>query len=587
MAVRTLLLSATILFGVAGLCRPALAQRDSKSTSGRSPEAKREAELVFTEGMKYFILENYSRALGAFQRSAELNPDVPMVYYKIAEVYSKSSNPDDLSRAAANVEKALRLDKKNKYFYLLAAKIYRAQNNLSKAVETLETLTRDVDPGVYNTRGDTTLFYLATLYIMDRKLDDAIRTYNRVEDQLGINEVSSLQKQKIYFYQGKVEQALAEGERLVAAYPDEEQYVVDLAEALVKKDQARKAIGYLEPFLSTHPDAGSAKLLLASLYRDAGREKESRDLFTQAMADPAVDISSKITVIQTFTVQMMGTEKDPDLSTFAVGLYESLKVQHPDEPNVYVAGGNLFIALAQKEKASQAFLSAVQHGSASFEAWQNLLALEAEAGKFDSLVFHAEQGIEIFPNQALLYYFNGYGHLNMRRFREAIASLEHAKKLSAANPGLVHDINSMLGDAYDGAKEYIKSDRAYEAALAYRPDDPFVMNNYAFHLALRREQLDKAERMASQVVKEQPGNSTYLDTYAWVLYAREKYRDARKVMEQALALPEITAVHYEHYGDILYRLGEVDIAVRQWEKARTLTHEHEALDRKISTRRLN
>lgn len=563
-----------------GLWSPAHAQRDR----ARGPETNREAELVFTEGMKYFILENYSRALGAFQRSAELNPEVPVVHYKIAEVYSKSSNPDDLSRAAASVEKALKLDKKNKYFYPLAAQIYASQNNFAKAEETLETLTRDVDPsGEY-------LYQLAALYVMDRKLDEAIKTYNRAEALLGINEVSSLQKQKIYFDQGKVEQALAEGERLVAAYPDEERYVMALAEMLSQKGQARRAIGYLEPFVAAHSDAGSAKLLLAGLYHDSGREKEARDLLVQAMGDPSVDVSSKVLVIQTFTIQIskMGAQKESDdLPVFVIGLYETLKALHPDEPNVYVAGGNLFIALGQKEKASQAFLSAVQHGSASFEAWQNLLALEAEMGLFDSLVFHAEQGIEIFPNQALLYYFNGYGHLSQQRYREAIASLEHSKKLSAANPGLVHDLNSMLGDAYDGAKEYVKSDQAYDAALSHRPNDPFVMNNYSYHLALRREHLDKAERMAAQVIKDQPGNSTYLDTYAWVLYAREKYRDARRVMEQALALPGVTAVHYEHYGDILYRLGEVDMAVRQWEKARTMTHEHEALDRKISSRRLN
>lgn len=540
--------------------------------------------MVFTEGMKYFILENYSRALGAFQRAAELNPDVPIVYYKMAEVYSKSSNPEDLSRAAANVEKALKLDKKNKYFYPLAADIYSSQNNFSKAEETLETLTRDVDPS-----GDY-LYQLAALYIMDRKPDDAIKTYNRAEELHGINEVSSLQKQKIYFDQGKTEQAIAEGERLAAAYPDEERYAMALAEALSQKGQARRAIGVLEPFLATHPDAGSSKLLLAGMYHDAGREKESRELIVQAMADLSVDVSSKVIVIQTFTVQIarLGAQKDQsDLPVFALGLYENLKAIYGDEPNVYVAGGNLFIALGQKDKASQAFLSAVQHGSASFEAWQNLLALEAELGQFDSLVFHAVQGIEIFPNQALLYYFKGYGHLNKQQFREAIGSLEQAKKLSSANPGLVHDLNSMLGDAYHGAKDYAKSDQAYEAALAYKPNDPFVMNNYSYHLAQRGDELEKAERMAGQVVKDNPMNSTYLDTYAWVLYARAKYKDARKVIEQALTLPGITSVHYEHYGDILFQLGEKDMAVRQWEKARTMTNEHEALDRKISSRRLN
>lgn len=92
--------------------------------------------------------------------------------------------------------------------------------------------------------------------------------------------------------------------------------------------------------------------------------------------------------------------------------------------------------------------------------------------------------------------------------------------------------------------------------------------------------------MAARVIKDHPDNATYLDTYAWVLYARDKFKEARKVMEHALTLPGLSAEHYDHYGDILFRMGDVDNAVKQWEKARSMTHDHEVLDRKIANRRL-
>lgn len=566
----------------------AFAQRDRRKkpeTTDAMSMKMREAESIFTEGMKYFILEDYSKALGAFQAAAEINPDEPMVHFKIAEVYTKSSNADDLNRAVASIEKAIRLDRKNEYFYLLAAEIYTSQNNFTKAEETLETLTREV-PGAQEN-----LFQLAAIYLYDRKLDDAIKTYNRAEAAMGINETSSLQKMKIYLDQGKVDAAIDEGRRLMAAFPDEERYVMIVAEALAQKSQQAKAIEYLEKFLAAHPEGGASRLLLAGLYRDTGREKESRALVTQAIADPSVEITSKLLVLQTYAAQIsqqvaQQRPPDADLASFVTGLYEKMKTQYADDPNVHIAGGNLFIALRRKAEAEGAFLAAIQRGSASFEAWQNLLALEAETGKFDSLIFHSEQGMEIFPNQAMLYYFNGYGHLSQRHYREAISSLERAKRLSSANPGLVHDLNSMLGDAYHGAKEYVKSDQAYEDALVYKPNDPLVLNNYSYYLALRKEHLEKAERMAAQVIKEQPNNATYLDTYAWVLYARDKFKDARKVMEQALTLQGLSYVHYEHYGDILFQLGDVDGAVKQWEKARTMTDDHDALDRKIANRRL-
>jgi tetratricopeptide (TPR) repeat protein len=582
------LLYITVCFGLLGIATPSHGQRDKKRKSPAEAELTslrmREAESVFTEGMKYFILEDYAKALGAFQRVAELNPDEPMVYYKMAEIYAKGTGPDDLQHATTSIERALKLDKKNKYFYMLAARIYSDQNNFSKAEETLETLTRDLDPS-----GEA-LYQLAAIYQFDKKPEEAIRTYNRAEAIWGVNEISALQKQKIYFEMGKTDLAIAEGEKLLAAFPDEERYVSGIAENLAQKGQLKKAVEYLEKYVSTHSDAGSSRILLAGLYRDTGREKESRDLIRQAVADPSVDLSSKLIVVQTYTVQMAQNAarkvSDADLPEFALSLYQELRRQYPDDPNVYIAGGNLYIGLRQKDEAEAAFLAAIQHGSASFEAWQNLLALEAENGKFDSLIFHSEQGMEIFPNQAMLYYFNGFGHLSTRQYREAVSSLEQAKKLSGSNAGLLHDIHSMLGDAYNGTREFQKSDQAYDAALAHTPNDPFVLNNYSYYLALRKEHLDKAERMAAQVNRDHPDNGTYLDTYAWVLYARGKFKEARKAMEQALPLPGVSAVHYEHYGDILFQLGDVDNAVKQWEKARSMTHDHEVLDRKIANRRL-
>lgn len=577
----------TLVFAIVFAVTPVThAQRDRKK---KTPEAElnslrmREAESVFTEGMKYFLVEDYTKALGAFQRAAELNPQEAMIYFKIAEVYTKSQNPDDLARAATSIEAALKLERKNKYFYLLAADIYTAQNQLSKAEEALETLGRETEDNGEH------LYQLAAIYLYDRKPDDALKTYNRAEAILGISEISSLQKQKIYFDQGKTELAIAEGEKLLAAYPDEERYVVGIAETLAQKGQWKKAIEYLEVFLKAHPESGPSKILLAGLYRDTGREQDSRKLISEAILDPSVELDSKLLVVQTYAAQItQNTARriaDADIAEFVTGLYQELKKQYPEDPNVYIVGGNLYISLRQKTDAEAAFLAAIQRGSSSFEAWQNLLALEAETGKFDSLVFHSEQGMEIFPNQAMLYYFNGYGHLSLRHYREAASSLERAKKLAASNPGLQHDLNGMLGDAYNGTKEYAKSDQAYEAALAHTPNDPFILNNYSYYLALRKEHLDKAERMAAQVVKENPNNSTYLDTYAWVLYARDKFKEARKVMEEALALPGVSAIHYEHYGDILFQLGEVDQAVRQWEKARSMTSDHESLDRKIANRR--
>jgi tetratricopeptide (TPR) repeat protein len=580
---KVLLCAAALAF----LCDDSIAQRDRrrKVTETQPSEMRlREAEFFFTEGEKYYILEDYAKALKNFQYVTDLNPENPTVHYKIAEILSKSPKEEDLLKAASSIENALALDKKNKYFYLLASNVFTSLNNFSKAEQILETMMKEI-------RGSEEYLYeLAAIYQYDHKPEEAIKVYNRAESILGINEVSSLQKQKIYLEQGKVSEAIAEGEKLLAANPDEERYVMGFAEILSQKGQQKKAVEAIENFVSTHPHAGAAKILLAGFYRESGSEKKAREILKEAFGDPSIEVGSKVIVLGTYSTQI-GQNKaknvsDPELESFALDLFNQLKKNYSDDPNVHIVGGDLYIALKRPADAEREYLEAVQHGSTSFEAWQNLLSLQAENNKFDSLIFYSEQGLELFPNQAMLYYLNGYGNMRRGHYRQAATSLEQAKKLSASNLAFVNDINGMLGDVYNGAKEYAKSDKAYDEALLYNPNNDYVLNNYSYYLALRKENLEKAERMASQATKNQPNNTSFLDTYAWVLFAREKYRDARKVIEKAIAQPNVNSTLFEHYGDILFQLGDVEGAVKQWEKARSMTSQHDLIDKKIANRRL-
>ena len=59
--------------------------------------------------------------------------------------------------------------------------------------------------------------------------------------------------------------------------------------------------------------------------------------------------------------------------------------------------------------------------------------------------------------------------------------------------------------------------KAYERSLAYRPDNPLVLNNYAYFLSLEERDLERALSMSSRVVALTDNNPTYLDTHAWVL----------------------------------------------------------------------
>jgi tetratricopeptide (TPR) repeat protein len=566
---------------------PSFAQRDKKKKpdAGKLSSARlSEAESVFTEGEKFFILEDYSKALLYFLRASELYPENPAIHYKLAEVLAKSNKEEDLRKASGAIDQAIKLDKKNKYYYLLAANINSSLGQFSKSASLLEAMLKEVP------ETEEYLYELATIYLFDKKEEEALKVYNRAESTLGVSEASSLQKQRIYLDKGNVPAAIAEGEKLIQAFPDEERYVLALAELLSQNKQTDVAIRNIENFLKDNPDSPSAKMLLGGLYRDSGQEQKSRDYVIHLFSDPHVAVNSKVIMLSTYNATLAQYKskgkEDVELTAFVLGLFEKLETNHPNEAAVHVMGGDLFMTLNKRQEAKKQYLKAIRQGANSFESWQNLLFLETQANQYDSVIVHSEEALEAFPNQAMVYYFNGYAHLRKKDYRPAVSSLEQAKKLSASNINLVAEMNSMLGDAYQALKEYDKSSKAYDDALAANPLNDVVLNNYSYYLSLRKTDLEKAEKMSSQLVKNHPDQAAYLDTHAWVLYQREKYKEAKKVMERAIATGQASAIHFEHYGDILFQLGNIDDAVTQWRKAKSLDDSNEMIEKKIANRKI-
>ena len=115
-----------------------------------------------------------------------------------------------------------------------------------------------------------------------------------------------------------------------------------------------------------------------------------------------------------------------------------------------------------------------------------------------------------------------------------------------------------------------------------------MLNNYAYYLSLERRDLDKAEEMRYRTVKADPNNATFLDTYAWILFEKGNYAQARIYIDEVLkwAKPdELSADVLEHAGDIHAVTEDIEGAVGYWKQALEKGSESKLLKRKISERR--
>jgi tetratricopeptide (TPR) repeat protein len=245
--------------------------------------------------------------------------------------------------------------------------------------------------------------------------------------------------------------------------------------------------------------------------------------------------------------------------------------------------------LAADKKLDEAYLQyymATRYNKTGYNAWDEFLSLESYLQKFDSLEKHSAEAMELFPNQAQPYYYNGVANRQIRNYKKSAQSFYDGLEFVFEDKTLMLNFYTNLGDVYSFLEEYEKSDKAYDDALKINPDDAYVLNNYAYYLSMRKEKLDKAEKLSKRsndLVRE---NASYIDTYGWILFQQAKYAESEEWLVRAVKLAPKRPLILEHYGDVMFKLGKPEEALQYWKKSNEAGGNSDALLKKISTKKL-
>jgi len=567
-----------------GVLTDGLSQKKSKNKEDKVVKSEiytqHEAEYYFTEGEKQYILEDFAKAVNSFRSSIQLMPTNDVAYFKLAQIYNKT---EQLDAAKFAIQKALELNNSNPYYYLLGADIYSNANNLDEAAKIYEELLSKIPDQ------ESALFQLAVIYMYLNKYDLALETYQRAENYFGINEQSSVQKQKVYLKLNKVEEAINEGIKLMNANPGNPKYSIMLADVLSSNGQETKAISLIEDLLKTNTTIEGVRLQLADLYRKTKDLDRFEKEINKSFINPSVPINAKINVVMKY----MALLPDSRLQKLLPSLCDQIVEVHPEDPNGYLLLGDVYSSLLEKQlvdeefkniykrKAISGYYHYVGFDESKFNVWQNLLNMELQLNQTDSVIMHSQTALAVFPNQTWLYLVAGIAYSQEKDWKEAVYYFNEGIKRASTNIQMLELLYGYLGDSYYNMKDFEKSDSAYNKVLEINPNNELILNNYSYYLSLRGEHLDKAKEMSIKLMRLNSDELAYLDTYGWVQFKLENYKEAKRVFEKIIDSNKASADNYDHYGDVLYMLGDIENAKIQWIKAKELDKNTLNIDKKI------
>ena len=553
--------------------KPAVALAQSSLT----PEQQRKYDYFFLEAMRLKEKKDYASAFGLLQHCLDIHPNAASALYEVSQYYmflrQVPQGQEALEKAVANAP--------DNYWYSQGlASLYQQQNELDKAVTLLEQMV------VRFPAKQDPLFNLLDLYGRQEKYDEVISTLNRLEKRMGKNEQLSMEKFRIYLQMKDDKKAFQEIESLVQEYPMDMRYQVILGDVYLQNGKKQEAYDVYQKVLAAEPDNPMAIFSMASYYKQTGQEELYQQQLDTLLLNKKVTPDTQVGVMRQMIVENEQADKD---STQIIALFDRIMKQEQDDPQIPMLYAQYLLSKNMEAESVPVLEQVVDLDPTNNAARMMLIGAAVKKEDYKQIIKVCEPGIEATPDALEFYYYLAVAYNQAEKPDSVISickrALEH--KTADGKKEIVSEFYSILGDMYHTQKQMKEAYAAYDSALVYNPSNIGALNNYAYYLSVERRDLDKAEEMSYKTVKAEPNNATYLDTYAWILFEKGNYAEARIYIDNAMKSEggDKSDVIVEHCGDIYYMTGDVDGALTYWKKALEMGSESKTLKQKIEKKK--
>ncbi len=540
-----------------------------------SDKERVEFEYHFFNANKEKILGNYDLAESLFLQALRINPNNAATLYELANIYAFQNNKRN---ALIYSKKAAQLDPKNTWYQLLYIECLKEDKQYQEVISVYQKLLKEYPDHIEY------YYEIANVYLVLNKANEAIKMYDEVEKRVGVTDDASMQKIRIFKATNNFDKALVEVQKLIKTFPKEGKYYGILGELYQGNGQSEKAFAAYYDLLKLNPEDPYAHLTLADYYRNQHQRDKAFDEIKIAFKSKELDINTKVKILLSY---YSITETYAELKSDADELCKIIIEVHPDEAKAFSIYGDFLYRDKKLEDARIQYRKAITLDKEKYALWNQLLIIDSELNDFVSMQKESKEAMELFPNQALPYFLNGAANIHLKDFNTAVASLNEGKEFVYDNEQFLSQFYANLGDAQNQLKNYIASDSAYDKALELDPKNSYVLNNFAYYLSLRNIKLEKAEAMSKKSIEIEPNSSSYQDTYGWILYQMKKYDDAKLWIGKAIANGgSDNGTLLEHYGDVLYKLNDIENAIKYWMDAKKAGGTSDFIDKKIADKKL-
>ena len=530
---------------------------------------KRKNAQCFSDGLQCKYREDVDGAIRNFENALKFMPNDAASMYELSEQYVMADRMED---AFAMIKNAVETEPSNKWYKIRLGKFYRNYEMYDEFIALYGALTEE-----YPEDMDMLSEYIDVLLVV-QDYDKALKEIDLLEQQIGQNELIDEQRVAIYRQVGNNKKLISLLKKIIKKHPFNTRYYSMLARIYLDEGKDKDALKLFEKVKELDPDDPYVHVSLHEYYDNKGDKKKAFEELLESIRNKNLEFQAKSYI---YGYWFHHAPESPETGEQAFQCGQAFIEAHPDQPIGYKALLAYYIHGNDMPKTHEMSEMVLSLDSTDYQAWELLIYSDIQLQNV-AVYQHAHKAVEYYPMHPLFNFFAGEDCMLNDKTDEAIYYLERSRKYNTEDPALMPLIDGNLGDLYHDKGNDEEAFAAYDRCLAADSSNSMVLNNYAYFLSLRGERLDEALRMAEKATELDPDNKANIDTRAWVLYKLGRYAEAKKWMERCIKEGEEVAGDYlEHYGDILYKLGDKNAALEQWGKAQKAGDYSDKLEQKL------
>lgn len=535
--------------------------------------ASRDSNMVkqlFFAGLKEKMSDNYMLAATNFNKIIGLDANNHAAYFELANANLRLNK---LLEAEQNIKQAIKLNGNNQWYYRTLGEIYKRNNKMPELVDVFSQLIR-LDP-----ENDAYYFDQANALYLSNKIDEAKKVYELIETKFGESRDLVIAKRRIQSGSYTTESDIVK--LLEGNQADVKNYLY-AAGLLLQKGNDPEALKVLLKAQQLESNNFEVNLALADIYRKQKNDDAAFSFLKLAFASNEMPLTEKVKIVASLFPKL----SEPIVAKNLTDLSKIIAEQNPKDAKALALYGDVLYQQNKLREALSQYQEALKLNEQVYSVWEQIINIQTLVGHYNEAIKVGDEALTIYPNQASLYYYMAYALYKTGKLDPALSNLKTALQLDVDNKSLQAQVYALQGDIYVNQNNFNQAKLAFEKAISTEPDNYLIMNNYAYYLALKNDDIVKAAKFAETAANAMPKNSSVADTYAFILFKQQKYDLAKVWIEKALQNnTNKNGVYLEHYGDILYMRGEKDAAVLQWQKAKEAGNGSEVLNKKINEKK--